>query len=337
MCPATGQHIRGGGSQPTLHGARTAIAAVCARPGGYRRGPGVKREGRAINEVTRGLEFPEGPIALGDGSVLVVEIEGGNLTRVSQDGSRTVVGQCGGGPNGAAIGPDGHAYVCNDGGLGFTTIDGIRQPFELAADNKGGSIQRVDLTTGEVETVYTHCGDAPILSGNDIVFDIHGGFYFNDTVAGAVYYGQPDGSSIHVAATGVQIPNGLGLSPDQSRLYASETYTGRIVYWDVTGVGTLSDSFVELYSAEGRHGWDGLAIDSEGNVCAADLQESGITVVSPAGLVVGKVTVPEHDPFVTNVCFGGADMRTAFITSSGLGRLYSTEWHCPGLRLNYNA
>jgi gluconolactonase len=173
--------------------------------------------------------------------------------------------------------------VCNDGGLGFTTIDGIRQPFELAADNKGGSIQRVDLATGAVETVYTHCGDTPILSGNDIVFDTDGGFYFNDTVAGVVYYGQPDGSSIHVAATGVQIPNGLGLSPDQTRLYASETYTGRIVFWDVTGVGTLSDSFVELYSTEGRHDWDGLAIDSEGNVCAADLQESGCHRHLPRG------------------------------------------------------
>jgi gluconolactonase len=297
----------------------------------------LRREGRAIIEITRGLEFPEGPIAMDDGSVLVVEIEGGNLTRVSPDGTRTVVGRCGGGPNGAAIGPDGHAYVCNDGGLGFATIDGIRQPFELAPDNKGGSIQRVDLATGAVETVYTHCGNTPILSGNDIVFDPHGGFYFNDTVAGVVYYGRPDGSSIHIAASGLQVPNGLGLSPEQTRLYASETYTGCIVFWDVTGVGTLSESFVELYSAEGHHDWDGLAIDSEGNVCAADLQESGITIISPDGRVTGKVTVPEHDPFVTNICFGGPDMRTAFIASSGLGRMYSTEWHCPGLRLNYNA
>ena len=290
-----------------------------------------------MDEVTRGLQFPEGPIAMDDGSVLVVEIEGGTLTRVAPDGAHTVAGQCGGGPNGAAVGPDGHVYVCNDGGLGFTTVDGIRQPFELAADNEGGSIQRVDLSTGDVETVYTHCGDTPILSGNDIVFDDGGGFYFNDTVAGVVYYARPDGSSIRVAATGVEIPNGLGLSPGGTRLYATETYTGRIVFWDVVGVGTLSDTPIELYSSEGRHHWDGLAIDSEGNVCAADLQESGITVVSPDGRVTGKVTVPEHDPFVTNICFGGADLRTAFITSSGLGRLYSTRWHCPGLRLNFNA
>jgi gluconolactonase len=319
-----------------------AVAVAVASPSRRRSvatttvAPRQHGEGRSINEITRGLEFPEGPIAMNDGSVLVVEIEGGNLTRVTPDGARTVVGACGGGPNGAAIGPDGHAYVCNDGGLGFTTIDGIRQPFELAADNTGGSIQRVELATGVVETVYTHCGDTPILSGNDIVFDTNGGFYFNDTVAGTVYYARPDGSSIHVAASGLEIPNGLGLSPDQSRIYASETYSGRIVFWDVLDVGTLSDSFVELYSTEGRHHWDGLAIDSEGNVCAANLQESGITVVSPDGRVTGQVTVPEHDPFVTNICFGGPDLRTAYITSSGLGRLYATEWHCPGLRLNYD-
>ncbi len=272
-----------------------------------------------------------------DGSVLVVEIEGGSLVRVTPDGSVSVVSPCGGGPNGAAIGPDGAVYVSNDGGLAFKTVAGIRQPFDQAADYHGGSIQRIDLATGSLQTLYTHCGDTPITSGNDIVFDTHGGFYFNDTSAGLVYYGLADGSSIHLAAGDLQLNNGLGLSPDQGRLYASETYTGRIVYWDVVGVGALSDSFAVLYSTEGRHHWDGLAIDSEGNVCAADLQESGITAVSPEGRVVAKVTVPVHDPFVTNVCFGGPDMRTAFITSAGRGRLYATQWHCRGLRLNYNA
>ena len=189
-------------------------------------------------------------------------------------------------------------------------IGGVNVP---AIIEEGGGIH---------ETPIPHCGGG-------------GGFYFNDTVAGVVYYGQPDGSSIHVAATGVQIPNGLGLSPDQTRLYASETYTGRIVFWDVTGVGTLSDSFIELYSAEGRHDWDGLAIDSEGNVCAADLQESGVTIISPEGRVVGKVTVPDHDPFVTNICFGGRDLRTAYITLSEHGQLGAMDWLEPGLKLNY--
>jgi gluconolactonase len=281
------------------------------------------------------LRFPEGPIALQDGSVLAVEIEGGSLAHIAPDGTVNRI-ELGGGPNGAAVGPDGHVYVCNDGGLAFRDVGNIREPFDLAPDNTGGTIQRVDLATGTVETVYTHCGDVPIAGGNDIVFDVHGGFYFNDTSGAAVYYAQPDGSSISKVGT-VQFPNGLGLSPDQDRLYASETYSGQLVYWEVTGPGTLSDEYTVLFSTEGSHHWDGLAIDGDGNVCAADLQQSGITAVSPAGKIVTKVTVPEHDPYVTNICFGGPDMRTAFITSSGLGRLYSTEWLCPGLRLNFNA
>jgi gluconolactonase len=293
------------------------------------------QEDRTINEVTRGLRFPEGPIALDDGSILAVEIEGGSLARVATDGSIRRI-DCGGGPNGAAIGPDGHVYVCNDGGLAFRDVGDIREPFELAPDNPGGSIQRVDLATGGVETVYTHCGDVPMGGGNDIVFDIHGGFYFNDTGGGAVYYAKPDGTFIEKVGS-VEFPNGLGLSPDQDRLYASETYSGLIVHWDVVAPGTLSDDYTVLFSAEGSHHWDGLAIDGNGNVCAADLQHSGITAISPQGEIVTKVTVPEHDPYVTNICFGGPDMRTAFITSSGRGRLYATEWFCPGLRLNFNA
>jgi len=290
-----------------------------------------------MDELARGLLFPEGPVALSDGSVLVVEIEGGSLARVGTDGTVVRVADCGGGPNGAAVGPDGKVYVCNDGGLAFRSVGGIREPYALAPTHTGGSIQRVDLATGSVETVFTHCGDTPILGGNDIVFDAGGGFYFNDTSGNTIYYARPDGSSIRPAATGVEVPNGLGLSPGQDRLYASETYSGRILWWDVLGAGVLSEDPTELFSAEGAHHWDGLAIDSDGNVCAADLQESGITAISPGGSVVDKVTVPVHDPYVTNICFGGPDLRTAFITSSGLGRLYATEWPCPGLRLNFTA
>jgi gluconolactonase len=269
-----------------------------------------------------------------DGTVLVVEIASGNLTRVAPGGEVTVVAHCGGGPNGAAVGPDGHVYVCNDGGLEFATVDGIHQPVALAADNTGGSIQRVHLDTGEVETVYTHCGDTPIAATNDIVFDTSGRFYFVDTGAGGIYYADPDGSAIHRAASSLEIPNGLGLSPDGDRLYASETYTGRIFRWDVAEPGVLANR-TQLYSTEGAHDWDGLAVDGDENVCAANLQLSGITVIGPDGQVLTEITVPEHDPFVTNICFGGPGQRLAYITSAGRGRLYETEWPYPGLRLNF--
>src|SRR5256885_1825876 len=81
-----------------------------------------------IGLVTEGLRFPEGPIAMADGSVILTEIEGQALTRVTPDGKKTTVAQTGGGPNGAAIGPDGKIYVTNNGGS-FQwlkqTVDGV--------------------------------------------------------------------------------------------------------------------------------------------------------------------------------------------------------------------
>ena len=72
--------------------------------------------------LTTGLRFPEGPIYMQDGSVLLVEIERGTLSRVAKDGSVSVVAECGGGPNGAAIGPDGLVFICNNGGFTWQTI-----------------------------------------------------------------------------------------------------------------------------------------------------------------------------------------------------------------------
>jgi len=60
-----------------------------------------------IRTVTDGLQFPEGPVACADGSVILVEIAAGALTRVAPNGAKTVIATPGGGPNGAAIGPDG--------------------------------------------------------------------------------------------------------------------------------------------------------------------------------------------------------------------------------------
>src|SRR5579864_3993741 len=81
-----------------------------------------------MKEITSGLRFPEGPVAMNDGSVLVVEIARGTLTRVRPNGAKEVVAETGGGPNGAAIGPDGKVYICNNGGLIFAEISGHTLP-----------------------------------------------------------------------------------------------------------------------------------------------------------------------------------------------------------------
>jgi gluconolactonase len=281
----------------------------------------------------RGLLFPEGPVAAPDGTLLVVEIEGGSVARIAADGSFDRL-LCGGGPNGAALGPDGALYVANDGGLTFTTRDGIRFPDGLAADNPGGAIQRLDLVTGRVETIVTESGGARLGSLNDVVFDTQGLAYVVDTGRGLIHHVDVARRTARVAASGLELPNGMGLSPDGRRLYVAETYTGRIFRFDVTGPGRL-EGRAEHFNANGAHGWDGLAVDGRGNVCAANLEYSGISVIAPDGSLVGEVRTPLFDSYVTNICFAGADLRTAYICSSGRGLLYALPWPWPGLRPNF--
>src|SRR5215472_15064465 len=179
-----------------------------------------------LHELATGLQFPEGPIALRDGSVIVVEIKRGTLTRVARDGTKTVVAQTGGGPNGAAVGPDGKVYVCNNGGFEWHEIGPFLLPGNQPADYAGGSIQRVDLASGAVETLFTACGP------NDLVFDATGGFWFTDhgktrprdRDRGGLYYARPDGKTLREVVYPLDGPNGVGLSPDGRRVYVAETH-----------------------------------------------------------------------------------------------------------------
>src|SRR5947199_171133 len=180
-----------------------------------------------MREVTSGLQFPEGPVALADGSVLVVAIKRGTLTRVAPDGGQTVVALTGGGPNGAAIGPDGGVYVCNNGGFEWHELGGLLVPGNQPRDYSGGRIQRVDLATGRVEDLYTACDGRALRGPNDIVFDASGGFWFTDhgkmrerdRDRTGVFYARADGSLIREAIFPLDAPNGIGLSPDGHRLH----------------------------------------------------------------------------------------------------------------------
>lgn len=303
-----------------------------------------------LRQIASGLQFPEGPVALADGSVLLVEIKRGTLSRVSPDGTVAVVADCGGGPNGAAIGPDGAVYVCNNGGFEWLDIGGRDVPGLQPDDYIGGRIQRVTMD-GEVTDLYTAVDGHGLRGPNDIVFDTEGGFYFTDlgkrrpreTDRGGLYYATADGSRIEEVAYPLADANGVGLSPDGSRVYVAETSTGRVWYWDVEGPGQLGRGGKGPAGAKLLHGFagyqllDSLAVDAAGNVCVATLVTGGISVLSPDGELKDVIKPPKHDFHVTNICFGGPDLRTAYITSSGWGILYAAEWHCPGLRLNYSA
>ena len=293
-----------------------------------------------IRQVAAGLKFPEGPIAEADGSILVCEVDGGALVRVGTDGTRTVVSDIGGGgANGAAIGPDGAVYVASSGGFVFgETGEGTVGIVAMVDDYTGGAIHRVDPVTGETELLFTESDGQRLSTLNDVMFDAHGSAYVADTLDGHLHYFDPIARTIRIATSDVVSPNGVGLSPDGTILYVSETYTGRLRAWDVVGPGKLVER-PDLYhhAGFGADGWffDGLAVDGDGNVAVADLTASGIRVISPEGEELGLVEVPAFDPFVTCICFGGTDGRTAYITSGGRGTLYAVDWPWAGGRLAF--
>ena len=289
------------------------------------------QQGESMRQLTSGLNFPEGPVALTDGNLLVGEIVTGTIARVAADGAITRLADCRGGVNGMAIGPDSSLYVCNNGGLRFEDFGDHIGPVALADENIGGRIQRVDFATGSVEDVYVEFDGTALVSPNDLVFDDRDCFYFTDTASGCCYYAAADGSGIACVASDLTWPNGVGLSPDGEELFVAETYSGRVWRLVLAKAGIVAEDGRQLLCHLDGAQFDSLAIDAEGNVCVATLTANGVTAIGPDGRVVAEIRVPVKDPFVTNICFGGDDLRTAYITSSGTGRVFVTEWHCPGL------
>lgn len=306
-----------------------------------------------LTELAEGLRFPEGPVVLPDGDLLVCELRSGTLARVPRGGGAPeVVADVGGSANGAAIGPDGALYVCNSGGWRWTELGPMLIPGDhggsQAEDYIGGRIQRVDLASGEVRDLYTECDGHPLKAPNDLVFDPTGGFWFTDhghmrprdRDRGGVYYARADGSEVREVVYPVDSPNGVGLSPDGATLYVAETQTGRVYSWPLAGPGRLANPSPSygnggtlLHGAPDGALFDSLAVDDEGYVCVATIGNGGITVISPDGESVQHAALP--DPIVTNICFGGPDRRTAFVTLSATGKLVSFEWPRPGLALAF--
>jgi gluconolactonase len=295
-------------------------------------------------EVTSGLRFPEGPIAMDDGSVVLVEMFGPRLTRVLPDGTKETIAEIPGGPNGAAVGPHGEFYLCNNGGC-FTAVEvqGLLLPGPFDPGRYlGGRIQRVD-PDGTVTDLYSECEGRPLRAPNDLVLDGSGGMWFTDhgirdhqartSDLTAIYWARLDGSEIREVVFPVEAPNGIGLSPDGTTLYWAETMNGRVMQRTIVAPGELAprvplDPSECLAGLEGYQLLDSLAVDAEGYVCVATIVNGGVTAISPDG-----ATIEHHatgDPLTTNVCFGGDDGRTAFVTLSGTGRLVSFPWPRPG-------
>jgi len=302
-----------------------------------------------IREIATGLKFPEGPVAMDDGSIILVEIAAGRITRVKPDGKTQTIAKPGGGPNGLAIGPDGALYLCNNGGsFRFHKRMGVLFPGATPPEHKGGRIERVDIRTGKVDALYAECDGRRLNGPNDIVFDDAGGFWFTDhgsspaagRTHGGLYYAKADGSKITCAAFPLLSPNGVGLSPDGRTVYFADTLSARLWSMPIAKPGKpgkveglLPTNYVAGFP--GHAYFDSLGVQADGAVCVATILAGGITTISPDGKKVRHTPLP--DPLVTNICWGGKGMKTAYVTLSGTGKLVALDWPKAGLRLAYNA
>lgn len=276
--------------------------------------------------VATGLQFPEGPAFDRAGNLYVVEIAAGQVARIAAGGAVSVFAKTGGGPNGSAFGPDGSLYITNNGGF---AREG-REP---------GRLERI-TPDGRVAVLLTEIDGQPLHSPNDLAFDAHGNIYFTDPVAGergvqdappgSVCFTDRRGTARRLH-TGLAFPNGIGVSGDGRTLIVCESVTGRLHAFPIHEPGVLGEPRLFAALPEGAIP-DGFAFDEAGNVLCCGFRSGGIHVYPPAG---GErlASLEFEDRGVTNVCFGGPDFRTLFVTESRMGRVVSVEWERPGMRL----
>jgi len=296
--------------------------------------------------LAEGLAFPESPIAEADGSVVVSEIAAGRITRVRPDGTTERIADTGGGPNGVARLTDGRLVVCQNGGstfgigpwpYDFPGAAKLFRPIGPAAAPLTPQLQLVDAD-GRVDTLTTEFTTRdgqrlPLIRPSDVCVDSSGGCYVTDggTMRGrgremtGLLYAGPDGDLREVIYP-LEMPNGVALSPDESKLYVAETRTRRIWEFGLNAPGVIGSARGLATVPSGGPlnvgGADGLCVDSAGRILVATLGTGGVTVFSADGDLLGAI--PADDPMTTNMTLS-ADESTLFVTLASSGRILAVE------------
>jgi len=288
-----------------------------------------------VTVVAEGLRFPEGPVAMKDGSLLFVQIPLGLISRLTPAGKVETVAKLEGGPNGLAVGPDGKLWIANDGGrFTFVERDGILTSGPPPAGfTGGGKIQRLDLKSGKVETVFDSIDGRPLIAPDDLVFDAKGGLWVTEfglaRGSGAIYHAERGAKALTLARGGLNSPNGVGVSPDGRLLHVS--MGTELHAFDIAGPGALAAISYPNGVQAPLHGGsyaDSLRLQADGKVCVCSLfRPGGVSVVDRAGKV-DFLGFP--DRMTCALAFGGRDMRDAWVMLSGTGRIAKVRWPSPG-------
>jgi gluconolactonase len=279
------------------------------------------------------LDRPEGPVALPDGSVALVEGGRGCVTRIGPDGrSRRTIAVTGE-PNGLAVDADGTFWV---------------------ADTRPPALIRLE-PDGRFERVLTAFGDEPFVYPNDLCFGPDGLLYLTESgvtdddlapggsfrpdwrtveLDGRVYRIDPLSLEIEQVAGGIRYANGLAFGPDGA-LYVAETLSGAILRYapqdGAFGPATVFGNVRDPAKPDVFRGPDGMAFDADGNLYVAVYGQGDVTVLDPQGEVLRRIDTPGKQ--TTNVCFGLGDSEQLYVTDYEYGRLERFDVGVGGLPL----
>jgi gluconolactonase len=285
-------------------------------------------------EIAMTVAFTEGPTVDRDGNVYFTEMVSQRIMKLTPKGVLSTFRERSNNANGLLIDPQGRLVAC-EGAESERT--GVRLTFEP-------QITRTDLGTGTMEVLADNYQGKPFVGPNDVTIDGKGRLYFTDLPGGAVYRIDGPGQLARIlAAPDIQRPNGIQISPDDTRLYLIEANRAEggarmIRAFDLRPDGTVDNMRVHYNFYPGRSA-DGMSIDTRGNLYASagmnQLRGSsetldnktGVYVISPQGKLLKFIPIQED--FITNNTFGGSDMKTLYVTAGKT--LYRVRTEIAGL------
>lgn len=238
--------------------------------------------------------FLEGIVFDRQARMWMVSLSSGSILRANDNGTCSVVGSTGGAPNGAKFHRDGRLFI-TDRARGLLAFDPATQSIAVVKDAYG--LER-------------------FRGLNDLIFDRQGGIYFTEPYGsdairpiGRVFYLPPDHQQTAVlVADNFAFPNGLALSPDESRLYVNDYARNQIITVPLSGAGARNIAAVSIVFARlnGGNGPDGMTVDAAGNVYVAQYNAGQIAVFDVRGFPYGVIRLPDDaGPGVTNLAFQG--------------------------------
>ncbi|HEY6360989.1 MAG TPA: SMP-30/gluconolactonase/LRE family protein [Vicinamibacterales bacterium] len=271
-------------------------------------------------EIATAVGFTEGPTVDRDGNVYFTEMVFQRIMKLDPKGVLSVFREHSNNANGLLIDPQGRLIACEG-------ADSVR----MGTTRKfKPQVTRTDMRTGQVEVLADNYQGKPFVGPNDVTIDTKGRLYFTDLPGGAVYRLDGPGKLTRILATpDIQRPNGIQVSPDDRTLYLIEANQAQggarmIRAYDLSPDGTVSNMRVHYNFYPGRSA-DGMSIDTQGNLYAsAGMNQlrgtsetldtkTGVYVVSPQGKLLKFIPILED--YITNNAFGGADMKTLYVTA----------------------